>query len=347
MLTEMDDFFIHQTIDTFDHVATSDSRFQDRNYFNIHPRENLETLLCMGLGNFPNTNVMDGYVILVHKGEQYILRPSRQLKHDRHRLEVGPFKMTIVEPWKNWRLTLAPGAHGFSFDITFTPRTAPYEHRTPIYKRASGAEVWHQIHVQQSCNYAGWIEVAGERIGVDGWWGSRDRSWGVRGPVRGAQPWGGWGGSGWKYLWMSAQFDDCAVHTWSTKLPDGSPIHTGGSVVYTDGRVSAPFVQWDEELSIPAGSLVPDYAISRFVDSEGKEVVLTARRQIELYWAGQAMTDGQGFGIYRGEEYIEHEHWTAKEIAEKFPAPPRFGDSLCTFEWDGRRGSGVYESPAL
>ncbi|MCC6382657.1 MAG: hypothetical protein IT304_09100 [Dehalococcoidia bacterium] len=346
MLSEMDDYFVHQTPDTFDHVATSDPRFQDRNYFNIHARDSFDTLLCMGLGNFPNTNVMDGYVILVHRGDQYMFRPSRELKHDRHRLEVGPFKMTIVEPWKNWRLALQPGDHKFAFDVTFTPRTEPYEHRTPIYKRVHGATIWHQIHVQQSCNYNGWIEVAGERVDVRGWWGTRDRSWGVRGPIRGAQPWAGFGGGAWKYLWMSAQFDDCAVHTWSTKMADGTAIHTGGAVVYTDGRVSAPFVQWDEELIAGDGD-VPAAAVSTFVDSEGKVVRLEARRQTELFWAGQAMRDGEGFGFYRGEQYIEHDHWTAAELASKFPVPPRFGDSLCTFTWEGRRGCGVYESAVL
>jgi hypothetical protein len=256
--------------------------------------------------------------------------------------------MTIVKPWEEWQLTLPDGPHGFSFDLTFTARTTPYEHQTPIYKRAHGAAIWHQIHVQQSCNYNGWIKAGEERIPVEGWWGSRDRSWGVRGPIRGAQDWNGTAGGARKYLWMSAQFDDCAVHTWSTKLPDGEAIHTGGAVVYTDGRSSAPFVKWDEELVVPAGAKIPDAAITTLTDSEGKVVRLTARRATQVYLSGATDTnDTQGFGVYRGEEHVEQDRWTPEQIGERFAAPPRMADNLCRFEWEGRSGSGVYESPVL
>ena len=57
MYSRMDEYFIHQTIDTVDHVATSDPRFQDRLYFTIHGHAP-EVQLSLGVGCFPNMNVM-------------------------------------------------------------------------------------------------------------------------------------------------------------------------------------------------------------------------------------------------------------------------------------------------
>ena len=84
MYTAFDEYLIHQTSDTVDHVADGDPRFQERVFFNAHGRPGPS--LSLGIGSFPNANVMQGYVEFVDGQWRRTLRLARVLHHDRERL---------------------------------------------------------------------------------------------------------------------------------------------------------------------------------------------------------------------------------------------------------------------
>ena len=89
MLTPHDDYPIHQTPDTIDRVATSDRNFYDRYYFSLHDLKG-EVFLVVALGVFPNIGVMDAYATATQGDQQWVLRASRELRHDRTQTSVGP-----------------------------------------------------------------------------------------------------------------------------------------------------------------------------------------------------------------------------------------------------------------
>ena len=77
MLTPLDDYLVHQTPDTVDHVATSDRNFYDRYYFNCHDLTG-DTFLVVAMGAYPNLGVIDAFATAVQRNErQFVVRASR------------------------------------------------------------------------------------------------------------------------------------------------------------------------------------------------------------------------------------------------------------------------------
>jgi len=101
-ITEWDEYLIHQTADTADIRENGDPGFMDRLYLGCHNPEG--TLhLAVGLGTYPNVNIMDGYVIVRQSNVQHNLRLSRYLKGGRAQGVVCGILGRIT------RLCLAPG----------------------------------------------------------------------------------------------------------------------------------------------------------------------------------------------------------------------------------------------
>src|SRR5680860_1517810 len=98
-ISPMDEFLAHQTPETFDHVATSDRNFYDRYYFNLHASSD-EIFLVTGMGQYPNLEVIDGFVTISHGDRQYTVRASRELGGDRLDTSVGPFTVEVIEGLK-------------------------------------------------------------------------------------------------------------------------------------------------------------------------------------------------------------------------------------------------------
>src|SRR3990172_12697061 len=107
MLTPFDDYPIHQTSDTIDAVATSDRNFYDRYYFSIHDLKG-EVFVVVALGVFPNIGVMDAYATATQGDQQWVLRASRELRHDRTRTSVGPITTQGLEGVRRARGGCAP-----------------------------------------------------------------------------------------------------------------------------------------------------------------------------------------------------------------------------------------------
>lgn len=345
MLTEFDDYFIHQTIDTIDHVASTDPRFQDRLYFNVHGKSDA-FLLNLGIGAFPNQNVMDGYICAVRGTRQTNLRVARPLKHDRVRIFAGPLHLDILEPMKRWHLQLEPNQSGIAFDLVFEARTQPLEHH-PIYQRSDGYVVWHQQHLQQSGTYTGWVEVDGERMPADELWGSRDRTWGVRGPQPGTKLNTGTAPRATASLWLSAQFPSFAVHCWAGKDAEGRDVFIDGAVARVGSTEPLKhFKTWSYEVRRKADNW-PIETLLSFIDEDGHEVRINARpTDLAIHLAGTGYADGF-FGQRRDSVHVEGESWDVADPDARKTYGRLGGDVLCQFECDGERGWGVFESQLM
>ena len=186
VLTGLDDTLFHQTATTFDHAFTSDHRFYDRYWFQaLEPGGGVEVMAGMGL--YKNTNTLDGFFIVVRDGHQYDRRFSRPLRPRSDLQAVGPFRVEVVEGLRTLRITVEPGDRPTAADLLWTG-THDVVEEPPMWRRLDGRVQTQLQRFYQLGRVDGWVDVGGDRIAVDGWFGQRDHSWGVRPGTGGYEP---------------------------------------------------------------------------------------------------------------------------------------------------------------
>ena len=103
MPVPLDEYPIHQTPLSMQHVGTSDRNFYDRSYFNAHDRTG-DVFLISGLGVYPNLGVIDAYVTVRRGDRQWAVHCSDALTDDRLDQRVGPYRIEVLEPLHRLRL---------------------------------------------------------------------------------------------------------------------------------------------------------------------------------------------------------------------------------------------------
>lgn len=88
-LSPLDDYPVHQTAEPMRRVATSDRNFYDRYYFNCYPSDDADMFLVVGLGQYPNLGVCDGFAVLRRGNDHIVVRASKALGTDRTDTAVG------------------------------------------------------------------------------------------------------------------------------------------------------------------------------------------------------------------------------------------------------------------
>jgi hypothetical protein len=179
VLTRADDFPIHQTPEPIAYAGT-DRNFYDRYFFNGYSHVQGSTaFFAAAFGIYPHLNIADAAFVVVRNGVEIALHASRWLNMERMDLSVGPIAIEVVEPLVKLRLKVDAPDQGIKADITFTARADPIEE--PRFIRRNGPRTFMDYtRLTQNGRYTGWIEVDGVRESVDGFVGTRDRSWGVR-----------------------------------------------------------------------------------------------------------------------------------------------------------------------
>lgn len=208
-LSSWDDFCVHQTAETVRHVATSDRNFYDRYYFNCHANDG-RAFLIFGLGQYPNLEVQDAFACVVVGDQHEVVRSSRRLG-DRMDTSVGPLRVEVIAPLERLRIVCEPTADSpISFDLEWTGSMPAFEEPRQ-YLRRHGRVLFDTMRLAQTGRWSGVLRTADGEFDVvpDSWWGTRDRSWGVR-PVGEEEPAGvrteGQMTGMWNYAPM--QFDD-------------------------------------------------------------------------------------------------------------------------------------------
>jgi hypothetical protein len=350
MLTPFDDYLIHQTIDTLDHVATGDPRFQDRGLFNVHTA-GADFLFQIGFGVYPNRNMIDGWICGVRGDQQFNLRAARPLCHDRSNLAIGPIDIEILKPMASWRIAVADNPYGVRCDIAFHARTKAYEFK-PSFVRRNNMIEHHQMHVMQSGTYEGWVEINGTRFDA-GLIGSRDRSWGVRGPFpnqqmdltshslgdapapRPAQV------DHTRRAWIAAEFNTRTVHGWFWTDHDGRALIADGSVIDVQtGNDKPRFAAWARPSVLSDADGLPRSMSMKLIDECGETVVLDARPL--------ACRSPEGNGYFKGFYgrqwpglHVEGEHLDMSDPEFRRAKGYMNGPMLTEFTLEGEVGYGV------
>lgn len=238
MLTPQDDFIGHQLPTTYDHVGTSDPSWMERIWYTGHPAPAGDLIFDIGLGYYPNKNVMDAFAGITVDNVMHNVRMSRRLRPDPLLTRVGPLQIRILEGLRHHRVTLEDDGSGLSFDIEFHATMNPHEEE-PHFRRRHGRVAENIARAQQVGRYSGWIKAAGKRFDLtpEVWWGQRDRSWGVRAELRSDEtspPLTFWPPLFWS--WTTVQFADHGLQWYFNERAPGDPMYLTGEEVLPLGQ---------------------------------------------------------------------------------------------------------------
>src|SRR6267154_6855651 len=125
MITQGDDYPIHQTPEPVQQVFTSDRNFYDRFFFNGYFREG-EPYFAAAMGIYPNIGMIDCAFSVIVGGVQHCVRASRVLGSERLDTRVGPVAIEIVRPMRTLRVRVNHEA--VQADLVFEARAPVIEY---------------------------------------------------------------------------------------------------------------------------------------------------------------------------------------------------------------------------
>lgn len=345
MLTRADDYPIHQTPEPIAHVGTSDRNFYDRYFFNGYARDG-SVYFAAALGQYPNRQVMDAAFSVVHRGRQYVLRASRRATADRMVTSVGPIAVDILEPLQKQRLVVQPNAWDISGDLTFAARVPPLE-EPRFYRRIDGRVFMDYTRLTQHVAVEGTLTVAGETIPITPgrFWGSRDRSWGVR-PVgereAGIPP----SALQFFWLWSPVNFEDLCTHFDVNDEADGSRWHEAGMVIPVGGSIEN-MRSVDYRIEYQSGTRHAKHAQILLRRRSGEELVIDLKPLYNFFMIGLGYQHPQwGHGMYVGENEVGGESWAVADIDPTVPLYLHV-QAICEATLGQRHGVGVLEQLAI
>ncbi|CAG1000197.1 hypothetical protein MYXO_02953 [Myxococcaceae bacterium] len=328
-LSPMDEFFVHQIPEPFPNVVTHHAFWRDSLFFVMHPRDAEGDVVILTMASFPARGELDSLQLGRVGGVLQYARHSRPFDGDPHTMAVGPVTIDIVEPYRSVRLRVADVPEApVSMDVTFTARTAAYALRRGTMK-AGHELIWDQSHMVQSGEYRGWFRRAGKTVDVDGWWGQRDHSWGIRDHARCPM-----------WQWFAIQLPDGMIGGWHWEYANGARVFTDGCFAPAGGAEPVPVIDYRHDLHwLDAGGRRTSYGRDgENVDGlEGRlEFTLEGGRRIGVEgrgrWAARYGPYGGGQNLLAvrtddGREGVaiheitggHHHHFFPVPRAEKFP----------------------------
>lgn len=226
MLNRFDDFPIHQTPEPVAHLASSDRNAYDRSWFNGYSTDGTR-YFGIGIATYPHRGILDcAFSAVEAGGRQHSFFGSRRAPLERSDTTCGPFRLEVVEPMRRTRVVLDDNPSGVTCDLTFSARTAPIEEARQTLWR--GSRRW--MDATRFDQFGRWSGTVGHPDGgfdVDdeGWWGTKDRSWGVRAvgePETGGAP--DRSLPSFFFLWAPLVWDDHVSHAIFFDGPEGQAL---------------------------------------------------------------------------------------------------------------------------
>jgi len=309
-LTPMDELFVHQIPEPLPNVVTYHQHWRDSLFYVLHPRDHLGDVVILTLSTFPAREELDSLQLGRVGGTLQYARHARPFAGDPHSMVCGPVTIDIQEPLRTVHLRVddGPGVP-VAMDITFRGRTQVYGLRRGTMK-AGHETIWDQSHMIQSGEYEGWFRHAGTTHRVDGWWGQRDHSWGIRDHARCPM-----------WQWLAIQLPDGMFGVWNWEYPNGARVFTDGCFAPADGSTPVPVIFFRHDL--------------HWLDAEGRrtsygrdgENVHGLEGRVEITLEGGRTVGIEGRG-----------NWAARY------GPYGGGQNLLALRTDdGREGIGIYE----
>jgi hypothetical protein len=344
MLSSMDEYPLHQTPEPIRFVGTSDRNFYDRYYFNLH-NCNGEIFMIMGMGQYPNLAVQDAFAVVRRGHKHKVVRASR-LMGDRADISVGPFRIEVIEGLKKVRFILERNEHGIEFDVRWQG-AIPAHHETNQFVRQLGRITMNTSRFAQTGYWTGTLRVGDETFKVtpDSWWGTRDRSWGIR-PIAEAEPPGARQAelpfNMWNYMPM--QFKDSTILYIVSERSDGERIQEEAVRIWNDpARPVEHLGRPEHEHTIRPGTNVIERSVLSFPHAPGGGFQVRATPLIDCYigiGTGYGFDNDWRHGMYQGPLVVQ-----GLELDTIDDAGRLFGicDCVGRFELGKEAGYGLFE----
>jgi hypothetical protein len=225
MITDFDDYLIHQSATPISQPSVTDRNFYDRYWFNGYTNTG-DLYFGVGFGRYPHRFVQDGHLSIVVDGIQHSFHASGRAPEDPRDAFIGPMKIEIVDPMRVSRVVVEPNDTGIECDLRFRGNTPP--HQEPKNVMFDGTRlIMDTLRFTQFGRWEGHISIRERRIDVtpDTMYGTRDKSWGVRpiGEFEEGAPSKLSTNPGVYFVWMPLQFNGFCTHYFTREEPDGYP----------------------------------------------------------------------------------------------------------------------------
>jgi hypothetical protein len=355
MLNKLDDFPIHQTPEPLAHPASSDRNVYDRSWFNGYAPDG-SYYFGIGMAIYPHRGILDcAFSTVKPGGLQHCFYGSRRAPTERTEMEVGPFRLEVIEPMRRTRVVLEENESGIACDLTFTARTASIqEARQTLW---SGARrVMDATRFDQFGRWSGVIQTPEGKIIVDEALcrGTKDRSWGVRTvgerDVGGAPP----PPPAFFFLWAPLVWDDHISHAIFFDGPQGNALVREGIVAplyatvadipgIEDGRDQRMATARHRVIYVPGTRLAKSAEID-LIDHDGGIRTITLEPLLKFQMKGL----GYGHptwaqGMWQGELAIGHEAFDPLTLDMLRPENIHVQQIVRATDNQGRTGTGVLE----
>lgn len=305
-LNDFDDLPFHQAPMPFEIPWTSDVHFNDGYIFGVYAEAHY---LLAGLRLHPNMNVMDGFAVLAHAGEERCVRLSRALRPHSGNLRVGALRVDVPDPMRRMRIALEESTIDLAFDLELESVGLPYM-EAPYQHRRYGHVVNDLVRYTVPMRASGWLDCDGSRVQVERWHGMRDHSWGIRSNMGPRTPHKGVALAESEVdhrrfrLWVPFEVEGHSGFFHTHEDEHGKALDCEGHIVFDDNE-TVKVVAVDHNIEYVPGTRNPGAGSFRLTDDVGTvreyrfEVTgMPADMQGCGYYGG--WHDGGNAGCYRG-----------------------------------------------
>jgi hypothetical protein len=310
------------------------------------------------MGHYPNRHVIDAAFSVVHDGVERSVFASGRIPLDRTQTAIGPLRIEVVEPLRVIRMVVEGGDHGIEADVTFRARTAAIEEPRQTITRGTQL-VMDYTRLTQWGTWEGVVRIdGGAELTVDPTrtFGTRDRSWGVRGVGQQLTDGNPGGPMQVFWLWAPLNFDDVCTHLALFERADGErwlwsggtlPVIGADTPTFGDEHALQEAESVDYEIEWMPGRREMRSATLTMTTKAGETQRIEFERLYTFRMRGIGYSHPQwAHGWWRGELAVGHE---AVELDEFDPEDPSciHIQTLCKVRMGDRTGVGVLEQLAF
>jgi hypothetical protein len=349
LIDPLDEYPIHQVPMSMAYVATSDRNNYDRCIFQGQDHQ-AGTYFLTGLGVYPNVGITDAFLSVRRGDRQRSLQVSGVRPDDRMAQEVGPYRIEVVSPLRELRLTSSDPELGA--DLVFRSEYDPLREPQHIkYSSPTGKVTLEGCRWAQLGTWEGEIRLDGETIPVEPgrFTATRDRSWGIR-PVGEPDPQGRpsaeephvW------WIWVPLRFEDFGVHVMVDSEPNGyRTVNYAVRFWPTSTGRQLEQLGWPEiDIRYRPGTRIPEGATLhlRTVDRRPLEIEIDCLTSMPLHFGcGYGNDPEWNHGRWMGESWrrLVTFDYTDPEIQGRM----QWGgiDHLARATCEGQTGYGIFE----
>jgi hypothetical protein len=355
MAHPLDEYPIHQVPRSMAYVGPTDKDFYDRNIFHVIPHGQVDMQVITGYGVYPNLGVQDAYCCVRVGARQHVMRASDAMSEDRMRMEVGPFRIEVIEPLHSVRVVCEGGSGEVACDLVWTASV-------PVHDESHHEMVKGTKTILDASRFLGigsWegsVSAGGETWAItpDDFTATRDRSWGIR-PVGEPVGPGRYAGEiepSLHWFWVPLRFKDFSTIVIIQEEPDGFRSLNDAMRLWPagSGRRSEQ-VGWPSiDVKYKSGTRFPESATIHLATRDRTPLTI----EVELL-GNMPLNVGCGYGAdpdwahgeWKGRDWVERVEYDLTDPSIAGRLPFAVTDHVARATCNGDVGYGIFEHASI